>query len=48
MSVEDFADAGFYSATSILAFESGTKRMHPFIWMAYKHILGVQDLVKIK
>jgi len=44
LSQSEFSKLGHYSSGICEEWEDGRRRMHPLIWIAYRHILGEQDL----
>jgi len=40
----EFGKAGMYSLRACQDWESGERRMHPFVWQAYLHIFGRKEL----
>ena len=39
-----FGELGFYSMRIVQDWEGGQRRMPPLVWLAYSHMLGVQEL----
>jgi DNA-binding transcriptional regulator YiaG len=48
MNFKEFGALSFHSAATTEAWETGEKKMHPVIWMFYKHIFDRETIEKLK